>query len=72
MNRKQIEEALISLSKAIRKSDAETIALETQRLDLAIDGGEASKDPQLRHFLQRRSYEKALAHLQGERARSGA
>jgi len=41
------------------------------RLDrLAVELPPGS-DPELRHFLQQRSYEKALIQLQGDRAASG-
>ena len=41
-----------------------------QRLDELTRALPSSTDPSLLHYLHKKSYEKALAHLQGEAARN--
>ncbi|MEO6873520.1 MAG: hypothetical protein ABI222_01735 [Opitutaceae bacterium] len=61
----QIKESLISLMDAIRRSDGTVIAAEMSRLDDFLTTGQTAGTlhPQLEHFLQKRSYAKALLYL---------
>jgi hypothetical protein len=61
----QIKESLISLLNGIKRSDGEAVAAETSRLDAFLAAGRGSLPAQLTHFLERRSYAKALAYLGG-------
>jgi len=61
----QIKESLISLLDGISRSDGKAITTEMARLDELLAAGKASLPAQLRHFLERRSYAKALAYLGG-------
>lgn len=62
----QIKESLNSLLAAIKASDGQTIAGEMARLDDFVERGRASLHPQLLHFLQNRSYAKAVMFLGGD------
>lgn len=62
----QIKESLISLLAAIKASDGQTIAGEMAKLDDYLERGRAGLHPQLTHFLENRSYAKALMFLGGE------
>jgi hypothetical protein len=62
----QIKEALTRLLAAIKTSDGQAIADEMARLDEFLARGAAGLHPQLVHFLQNRSYAKALMFLGGE------
>ncbi len=67
----QIKESLTSLLAAIKAADGRTIAAEMVRLDdfvVAARGASSGGGlhPQLRHFLENRSYAKALMFLGGE------
>lgn len=62
----QIKVALISLLEAIKRSDGPVIAAEMARLDTFLDQGRSSLHPQLVHFMENRSYAKALMFLGGE------
>lgn len=62
----QIKESLISLLAAIKAADGQTIAGEMAKLDDFLERGRAGLHPQLVHFLQNRSYAKALMFLGGE------
>jgi hypothetical protein len=62
----QIKDALISLLAAIKAADAQTIADEMAKLDGWLDHDRAGLHPQLVHFLENRSYAKALMFLGGE------
>lgn len=62
----KIRQTLLRLRDAISTADSETITLALAELDrLAAEHGR-ELDPQLLHFLQRRSYDKALAFLAGD------
>jgi hypothetical protein len=63
---KQIKESLNALLAAIKASDGQTIADEMTRLDDYLAQGRAGLHPQLVHFLENRSYAKALMFLGGE------
>jgi hypothetical protein len=62
----QIKESLIALLDGIKRSDGGVIATEMARLDDCLERGRAGLHPQLVHFLERRSYAKALMFLGGE------
>ncbi len=62
----QIKAALISLLAGIKASDGPVIAAEMARLDDFLEHGRVGLHPQLVHFLERRSYAKALMFLGGE------
>jgi hypothetical protein len=64
----QIKESLISLMDGIKRSDGPVIAGEMARLDEYLAQGQAAGTlhPQLEHFLEKRSYAKALLFLGGE------
>jgi hypothetical protein len=62
----QIKAALISLLAGIKAADGRVIAEEMSKLDDFLAVGRASLHPQLVHFLERRSYAKALMFLGGE------
>lgn len=62
----QIKAALISLLDGIKRSDGIIIANEMGRLDDLLAQGRKELHPQLVHFLERRSYAKAVMFLGGE------
>lgn len=62
----QIKESLMLLLDGIKRSDGQVIAEQMSRLDAALEQGRLSIHPQLVHFLERRSYAKALMFLGGE------
>jgi hypothetical protein len=62
----EIKAALISLLSGIKRSDGAVIAAEMVRLDDFLAQGRLQLHPQLVHFLERRSYAKALMFLGGE------
>ncbi len=61
-----LKEALISMQDAISNSDAPAISKCLIQLDEALVTHKRELDPQLKHFLKRRSYQKALMFLEGE------
>ena len=61
----QIKTALQTLLDAIPRADGQTVAAEMSRLDDLLARGRGSLHPQLVHFLERRSYAKALLFLGG-------
>jgi len=62
----QIKASLISLLAGIKAADGQTVAAEMARLDDFVGRGRVGLHPQLVHFLERRSYAKALMFLGGE------
>ena len=64
----QIKESLISLLAGIKAADGQVIADEMVKLDEWLGRGRASGElhPQLVHFLENRSYAKAVMFLGGE------
>ncbi len=62
----QIKDSLTSLFAAIKAADGAAIARHMAQLDDALARGRATLHPQLVHFLQNRSYAKALMLLGGE------
>ena len=63
---KQIKDSLIALLAAIKRSDGQGLAHEVGVLEDALARGRGQLHPQLVHFLERRSYAKALMFLGGE------
>ena len=55
-----IKETLIKIIDAIKRADGEAIASGVASLDRHLELGRARLHPQLVHFLERRSYPKAL------------
>ncbi|HEY4988182.1 MAG TPA: hypothetical protein VII09_00160 [Opitutaceae bacterium] len=62
----RIKESLIALMEAIKLGDGEAISDLMAKLDGYVGAGRAALHPQLVHFLERRSYPKALMFLGGE------
>ena len=62
----EIKKSLNSLLDAIKRSDGPRISGEMGRLEELLARGRAGLHPQLVHFLERRSYAKALMFLGGE------
>ena len=62
----QIKESLISLLAAIKAADGQVVADSMARLDESLARGRGVLHPQLVHFLENRSYAKALMFLGGE------
>lgn len=62
----RIKESLASLFAAIKAADGKVIAREMAALDALLAGAADELHPQLVHFLQNRSYAKALMFLGGE------
>jgi hypothetical protein len=62
----QIKESLIALLAGIKATDGQVIADEMAKLDTYLEQGRAGLHPQLVHFLENRSYAKALMYLGGD------
>ncbi len=62
----QIKESLILLLDGIKRADGACISEGMARLDELLESGRGALHPQLVHFLERRSYPKALQFLGGE------
>ena len=62
----QIKDSLIALLAAIKAADGQTIADQMAKLDDFLATGRAGLHPQLAHFLENRSYAKAVMFLGGE------
>lgn len=62
----QIKASLTSLLNAIKAADGQTVADEMAKLDDFVSRSRAGLHPQLTHFLENRSYAKALMFLGGE------
>lgn len=62
----QIKASLNALLGAIKASDGQAIADEMAKLDDFLERGRAGLHPQLVHFLENRSYAKALMFLGGD------
>jgi hypothetical protein len=62
----RIKESLIALMDGIKRADGEVIARQMKALDGYLDEARTFLHPQLVHFLERRSYPKALMFLGGE------
>lgn len=62
----QIKQAVVELMAAIKAGDGQTVAEAMARLDDFLMQGRLTLHPQLVHFLEKRSYPKALMFLGGE------
>ena len=62
----QIKAAIVGLLAAIKGGDGQSVAEEMARLDDFLAQGRLALHPQLVHFLENRSYAKALMFLGGE------
>jgi hypothetical protein len=62
----QIKESLIALLAAIKNADGQVLAHQVGVLEDYLQRGRDTLRPQLVHFLERRSYAKALMFLGGE------
>lgn len=62
----QIKAALITMLDGIKRSDGQGIAAEMARLETLLEQGRPTLHPQLVHFIENRSYVKALMFLGGE------
>lgn len=62
----QIKAAIVALLAAIKAGDGQSVAEEMARLDDFLAQGRLALHPQLVHFLENRSYAKALMFLGGE------
>jgi len=61
----RIRESLIGLLDAIKRADGDAVASAVGALDGYVSQGRGELHPQLVHFLERRSYAKALMFLGG-------
>ena len=62
----KIRAAIVALLAAIKVGDGQSVAEEMARLDDFLAQGRLALHPQLVHFLENRSYAKALMFLGGE------
>lgn len=62
----EIKDALIRLHAGIKTADGAAIATSLTDLDALVAAHRGRLDPRLAHFLEGRSYAKALAYLGGE------
>ena len=62
----EIKNSLLKLLAAIKAADGQVVAEEMARLDSYLERGRGVLHPQLVHFLQNRSYAKAVMFLGGE------
>jgi len=62
----EIKSALMALLTAINARDGQTVATEMARVDELLERNRPALHPQLVHFLQNRSYAKAVMFLGGE------
>ena len=62
----QIKESLSALLAAIKAADGQVVAAQMEKLDRFLEQGGSTLHPQLVHFLQNRSYAKAMMFLGGE------
>ena len=62
----RLKDALILLEESISSANANGITSALKALDETTQAHRSELDSQLLHYLERRSYQKALAHLSGE------
>lgn len=62
----EIKASLIALLSGIKSADGKMIGAATAHLDGIVERCRTGLHPQLVHFLERRSYDKALMFLGGE------
>jgi hypothetical protein len=68
----QIQGSLIDLVSGMKHPDTHKMVQSMERLDALLAAHRDTLDPRLAHFLERRSYAKALEFLSGGRPASGA
>ena len=68
----QIQGTLIDLVSGMKHPDTDKLLRSMERLDALLTAHRGALDPRLAHFLERRSYAKALEFLSGGRPASGA
>jgi hypothetical protein len=61
-----LKAALVLLLDGIRRSEDAAVSTGIDRIEALVAGARADLHPQLLHFLERRSYAKALLFLGGE------
>ena len=61
----QIKESLSALLAGIKAADGQMVAAQMEKLDGFLEEGRSTLHPQLVHFLQNRSYAKAVMFLGG-------
>jgi hypothetical protein len=61
-----IKDSLQALLAAIKTADGQKVSAEMERLEGMLARGRAGLHPQLVHFLENRSYAKAMMFLGGE------
>ena len=61
----EIKASLIALLNGIKSADGRIVAVATAHLDDLVERCRTSLHPQLVHFLEQRSYNKALMFLSG-------
>lgn len=66
MIRNTLKKTLSALLKSIEEANGDEIRAQIDKLDQLTRDHSKELDPNLLHFLQRRSYQKALAFLEGE------
>jgi hypothetical protein len=66
MIEEKLKETLASLQQGIKNSDAGIITGSLRTLDELVGSHRSELDPQLVHYLSRRSYEKAQMFLEGK------
>lgn len=66
MTEPEIKESLLRLAEAIKQADGAVMAAEMARLDDVVQRQRGTLHPQLVHFLERRSYPKAIMWLEGD------
>jgi len=66
MTEVEIKESLQRLMQAMKDADGAVMAAEMTRLDDVVQQQRGSLHPQLVHFLERRSYPKAVMWLDGD------
>jgi hypothetical protein len=62
----RIKESLIALLDGVKSADSNAVAIQVALLEGYLKDSRGSLHPQLVHFLERRSYPKALMFLGGE------
>jgi hypothetical protein len=62
----QIRQILIALMDAIKRADGGAVAGRMEAVEELLERGRGSLHPQLVHFLENRSYPKALQFLGGD------
>jgi hypothetical protein len=67
----EIHNALLALNAGIARADGPVISAQIARLDELLARHRGALHPQLAHFLERRSYPKALEWLGGETPAAG-